>query len=387
MKNLKNLLSGSSKILIYTMAVVLFLTITSAAYVTFMYNPLVKMEITYAWPEYKGKLVIRDIKELTDFLKFYREVEPIPGQLREEDFYYKVKLEFKRNLEYLFLDKTLKLYNPTTNTYEYSPYVMSFLARHIAELDNSYFGEIISWQEIAPKIPKGKVIELRDIDTGVTFKIRRYGGVSHADVEPLDAADTQILRNIYGNWSWKRRGVVATIEGKKYAASINGMPHGGGKIWDNDFRGHFCLHFLSSKTHGGGRIDPAHQLMIHKAGGKLPELLDFAEPEKLTEYVLAAIVSEDWLPVRYIVDSCVGENIWHGLKGIRYIAVNNFYQQEDNDHAAIVKVDATFYKENTADFFRRAVFMEYTKDEARNSWRLKRESLANLYNEVIKMKQ
>lgn len=42
--------------------------------------------------------------------------------------------------------------------------------------------------------------------------------------------------------------------------------------------------------------------MIHKAGGKLSELLDLAEPENLTEYVLAAIVSEDLLPIRYIVE-------------------------------------------------------------------------------------
>ncbi|MBS3987056.1 MAG: hypothetical protein KGZ38_03770 [Erysipelothrix sp.] len=384
MKNIRNVLNGTSKILIFIMAVILFLVITSAAYLTFMYNPLIKMEITYAWPEYKGKLVIRDKKELTDFLKVYREIESIPGQLREEDFYYLVKLEYKRNLEQVVLDKKLKLYNPATKNYEYSPHVQSFFARHITELDNSYFGEIITWQEIAPKIPKGKAIELRDIETGFAFSIRRYGGVSHADIEPLDVEDTQILKNIYGNWSWKRRAVVATIEGKQYAASINGMPHGGGKIWDNDFRGHFCLHFLSSKTHGGGRIDPAHQLMIHKAGGKLPELLDLAEPENLTEYVLAAIVSEDLLPIRYIVEGHVEETIWNGLKGIRYIAVNRVYQKEGSDHAAAVEVDATFYKENTADFSRRVVFMEYTMDEVRNSWRLKRETLVNLYNEVLK---
>lgn len=122
MKYIRNVLNGTSRILIFIMAVILFLVITSAAYLTFMYNPLIKMEITYAWPEYKGKLVIRDKKELTDFLKVYREIESIPGQLREEDFYYLVKLEYKRNLEQVVLDKKLKLYNPATKNYEYSPH-------------------------------------------------------------------------------------------------------------------------------------------------------------------------------------------------------------------------------------------------------------------------
>ena len=379
MKIIRNLLDRTSKTLVSIVLAVLFLGITSTVYFTSIHNPLIKMEITYAWPEYNAKLVIVNETELRDFLRAYRDIENIPGQMREEDFYYIVKLEYRRGQEQIVLNKSLRLYNLATGNYEFSPYIQSFFARHITELNNAYFGELMDWQEINQKIPRDGVVELRDIETGVIFNVKRYGGVIHADIEPLTLEDTQILKSIYGDWSWKRRAVVATVEGRQYAASINGMPHGGGRIWDNDFKGHFCLHFLGSQTHGGGRVDPAHHLMIHKAAGRLPELLDSAGPEDLTKFVLAAIVSEALMPLRYIVEgSIIEEAIWNGLKELRYISVNKVERQEGTDHTAVVELDAIFYKENTADFARRTILMEYTQDEVRNSWRLTKESLVNL---------
>ena len=48
---------------------------------------------------------------------------------------------------------------------------------------------------------------------------------------------------------------------------MNGMPHGAGAIKDNDFDGHFCIHFYASRTHGGNRVDERHQNMVLKAAG------------------------------------------------------------------------------------------------------------------------
>ena len=31
---------------------------------------------------------------------------------------------------------------------------------------------------------------------------------------------------------------------------------------DNDFDGHFCIHFYASRTHGGNRVDERHQNMV-----------------------------------------------------------------------------------------------------------------------------
>ena len=45
---------------------------------------------------------------------------------------------------------------------------------------------------------------------------------------------------------------------------MNGMPHGTSTI-DNDFGGHFCIHFKNSKTHGTDRVDPDHQKCVTTA--------------------------------------------------------------------------------------------------------------------------
>ena len=366
---------NSSKIWIGVIFVGLFLLLSSAAYFKFIYNPLTRIEISYAWPEYQGKLTIKDKNELNDFLRFYRKAEKMQGQIRDEDVYYKVRLDFRNSKNHLLLNKALNAYNLLDNQYVYSPQLHSFFTGKINHLDQAFFGELITWQDITGKIPKGKIIELRDIETGVRFHIKRYGGVTHADIEPLDLEDTESLKKIYGNWSWNRRAVVATIDEKQYAASINGMPHGGGKIWDNEFSGHFCLHFLDSKTHGGRRVDPAHQLMIHKAGGKLPELLDHADPESLAEYIIAAIVTEDILPIRYIAIENLDQEAWQTLKeSIRYISTKGTTQQID-DKRSIVEVDATVYYENPSEYTNEVLHLEFVRDEIRNSWRLMPETL------------
>lgn len=113
----------------------------------------------------------------------------------------------------------------------------------------------------------GDTAIITDVDTGRSFRIRRSGGYNHADAEPLTARDTWVLYEIYGKeWSWKRHAVYVTLEnGVTLAASINGMPHGGGSIADNNFEGHICIHFLNSRTHGSDKVDPDHQAAVAKA--------------------------------------------------------------------------------------------------------------------------
>ena len=65
-----------------------------------------------------------------------------------------------------------------------------------------------------------------------------------------------------GSWSWERRAIWVTIDGVRYAASMNCMPHGEGAIKENGFPGHHCIHFLNSRTHGGDNLDPDHQACV-----------------------------------------------------------------------------------------------------------------------------
>lgn len=113
----------------------------------------------------------------------------------------------------------------------------------------------------------GATATVTDVKTGVTFRVKRCGGYNHADVEPLTAADTWKIYSLYGEeWSWSRRSIWVTLsDGTTLAASMNGMPHGGSSIEENNFDGHFCIHFLNSRTHGTDNVDPDHQNAVDEA--------------------------------------------------------------------------------------------------------------------------
>ncbi|MGM0415125.1 MAG: peptidoglycan-binding protein [Bacillota bacterium] len=128
--------------------------------------------------------------------------------------------------------------------------------------------EAISWSQVSRLFPRNSQATLTDVETGLSFRVKRLYGTNHADVEPLTAQDTNVLRRIYGgSWSWDRRAVIVNINGRLIAGSINGVPHGGQSI-SNNFNGHICLHFQGSRTHGGNRLDPDHQNMIKRASSQ-----------------------------------------------------------------------------------------------------------------------
>ena len=121
--------------------------------------------------------------------------------------------------------------------------------------------------EIQSVLKRGGTATVTDVDTGISFQIKRTGGNNHADAQPLTSADTALMLKAYGGkWAWTRRAIWVTVNGKVYAASMNGMPHGeSDSMPDNDFDGCFCIHFLNSRTHAGNRLDAAHQAAVKKA--------------------------------------------------------------------------------------------------------------------------
>lgn len=126
--------------------------------------------------------------------------------------------------------------------------------------------QAVSWTIVNQLWRNGEIARIIDVETGKSFQAKRLYGYYHADVEPLTKEDTKIMKEIYGGqWSWKRRAVVVQVGKLFIAASINGMPHGGQSIVDNDFNGQFCAHFLGSRIHQTGRVDPDHQAMIKQA--------------------------------------------------------------------------------------------------------------------------
>ncbi len=150
---------------------------------------------------------------------------------------------------------------------------------------------LVPWFDNAENILyRGATAKIIDVDTGLSFSIKRTYGYNHADCETLTASDTAIMKKIYGGqWSWSRRAIIVVVNGRRLAASMAGMPHAGREdlksdIWvdgwrtggygdgynfdrvkGNNMSGHFDVHFLNSKTHGTNRVDEGHQAMVQKA--------------------------------------------------------------------------------------------------------------------------
>ena len=126
----------------------------------------------------------------------------------------------------------------------------------------------VPWEEVHRLFKVGSLAKVIDVETGLSFFIYRRGGHKHADCEPYAREDTAIMLEIYnGKWSWERRAVVVEFGSHRIAASMNGMPHGNCDIKDNNFDGHFCLHFLGSRTHKSDRVDRDHQSKLMRAAG------------------------------------------------------------------------------------------------------------------------
>ena len=117
-------------------------------------------------------------------------------------------------------------------------------------------------------IPQWSSFVIKDVATGLTFNARRWSGYNHMDTEPLTKADAAILKKIAGgSYSWARRAILVKYNGQVYAASMNTMPHGEQSIRDNNYAGHFCIHFSGSKTHETNRVDSSHQNAVRRATG------------------------------------------------------------------------------------------------------------------------
>ena len=142
-----------------------------------------------------------------------------------------------------------------------------------------YTPELADWNtsDIKHIFYKGCVATLTDVKTGISFKIKRWSGGLHADVEPLTASDTAKMCKVYGVKKaqdisdqnlYQRRAVLITVSGHTYAASMYGVPHNypeGDTIANNAFSGQFCVHFVNSKIHKSKKVDSAHQKAIQYA--------------------------------------------------------------------------------------------------------------------------
>ncbi|MDP4162538.1 MAG: hypothetical protein Q8906_04450 [Bacillota bacterium] len=174
-------------------------------------------------------------------------------------------------------------------------FLLLFLNGHETLATNmiSFEIEMPSWVDADKILPKYTKFTVVDMKTGRMFRAQRRAGSSHADVQPLTPKDTKIMKKIYGGkWSWKRRSIYILYQNRLIAASMHGMPHGGGAL-KNNFPGHFCIHFYGSSTHRSNSVDLSHQLMILKAGGHLEEYLNNASPYDIIHAYIIGLKQQD----------------------------------------------------------------------------------------------
>lgn len=192
-------------------------------------------------------------------------------------------------------DHTLSIVSPgNAVTYRLPQEMAEALSNLSQRLSASHYGKLLEWDQASKLMPKGAVFSITDLETGLSFRGQRRAGSSHADVQPLTKEDTAVMKQIYGGeWSWSRRAVLVQSPEGAVAGSMHGMPHGGDGIPDNEFSGHFCIHYKGSVTHGTGHSDPAHQAMIHRAAGLFESYHQTLTPLQTVELFLIAASQKD----------------------------------------------------------------------------------------------
>lgn len=130
-------------------------------------------------------------------------------------------------------------------------------------------GELLDWSTEAQYVfPIGATARVTDVATGKTWSIKRTIGAFHADCEPLTSSDAETMKAVWGGtYSWSVRPVILDVNGRRLAASMSSMPHDIQYITDNNFNGHFDVHFLNSLKHVDGQMDPKHQAAVKVAAG------------------------------------------------------------------------------------------------------------------------
>ncbi|MBB5172521.1 LysM peptidoglycan-binding domain-containing protein [Texcoconibacillus texcoconensis] len=139
----------------------------------------------------------------------------------------------------------------------------------VRETVSDRHGELLDWwTEGRYVFPIGKDATITDFQTGRTFRVRHTMGGNHADAEPLTSSDAQTMREIWGgNFTWTPRAIIISVDGRRLAAAMHSFPHADQDIRNNNYNGHFCIHFLNSTRHNDGLVQESMQRQVRIAAG------------------------------------------------------------------------------------------------------------------------
>jgi len=182
--------------------------------------------------------------------------------------------------EYVFTNPQVIFDVKKGQAYKTSKELNRILQTALDELRHrSPFGELLDWEDVAQRLKIGDEAQVRDLDSGKSFSMRRTGGNNHAEIEPIDERDSVTIKMLYGGqWSWKRRAVVVELNGLKIAGSLVGMPQGHDNIGNNGCNGSLGIFFPGRAVERSNNL--SNLVMIWKAAGKTLEKLQGMSPEK-----------------------------------------------------------------------------------------------------------
>jgi hypothetical protein len=252
-------------------------------------------------------------------------------------------------------------------------FILSISGNSVEAKKNSKMDQIkmMQWEEVNEILPKYSKFTVVDLETGMKFRVQRRAGSNHADVQPLTSKDTAIMKKIYnGKWSWKRRAIIVISEDGKIAASMHGMPHGGGAL-KNNFPGHFCIHFYGSTTHRTNFMDLSHKLMILKSAGKLEGYLEQTDPYDLVNAYIAGLKQQDRNIVSLVsLQDLEWENLLYKIENIRISRMEVLPAEDVGDQLSLtVPVEVNLQLKGTGgkNFTGKVLLVRYMPNE---QWRV-----------------
>lgn len=331
------------------------------------------------WPEILTIDSLDAVRNIGDEFSLWQYTSATPPN--QEAPSYQLEINWaNRPSQLVYLTHDLRLFNDSLNIeYLPPPKTLQLLEASVERLNSMRFGELLPWAEASCLLPRFATFTIMDLETGISWRSQRRAGSLHADIQPLTKQDTLQLKAVYNeSWSWDRRAVVVLVANRRIAASINGMPHGAGTLI-NSFPGHHCLHFYESSTHTKKHPDPAHQVMVHKAAGKLHTYLAELHPHDLQLAMLEMAGQGDANVVKLgIINREDGTDPSQLAKRIRNIKIWDSQVGEAQNERLVGAYSVSVYLQGDPKEYRRTVSLTSRYVDHLNCWLVEPDFLSQL---------